>query len=91
MTSWVVMMTGVNTIDQLRQARYAVPITCGLCAHGTFTATFAMWGTCGVIKHVGQDVSIVRVGTCPKALLSIELSDQLATHGEFLHAKNYST
>ena len=81
-------MPDANKFAKLREIGYTVPITCGLCTYGTF-AKGQDWGTCRLyqydhLKHTGpaRDVSIIRFGTCPKALLYSALA--LGAHAEFL-------
>lgn len=85
-------MPDVNKFEKLREVGYAIPVTCGLCAHGEFVNN-QMHGACRLhryehLKHDnpdgGRPVSIVQVGTCSEAEMDYAKSGLLGAHFEFI-------
>ena len=81
-------MPDENKFKKLREIGYNIPVTCGLCTYALIPRD-QDWGTCRKhlythLKHSGPDreMSIVRYGTCPDAL--IYSSHFLGAHVEFL-------
>ena len=90
-------MPDENKFEKLREIRYLVPVTCGLCVHGGFVGS-AKWGTCSFYRyrHKKHDnpsddrgVSIHVAGSCPSAESDPSRTAELGAHAEFLGDKPF--
>lgn len=86
-------MPDENKFEKLRQVRYTVPVTCGMCIAGEFPSKGSPWGTCILHtyehkKHAnpegGRSVSIHSSGTCPYAEGDEQKMASLGAHREFV-------
>lgn len=80
-----------NKFQKLREIKYRIPVTCGLCFHGP--AQGQVWSDCGKhrYKHLrqgnpegGRGVSVHASGTCNEPELDPGKAASLGAHYEFL-------
>ena len=84
-------MPDENKFEKLRQIRYRIPVTCGLCVHGPKPGD--QWAECGKHRYEhlrqsnpegGRGVSVHAFGTCPTPELDHTKAATLGAHYEFL-------